>query len=93
MAGGWAGDRPKMPPGWHRIRARVLRDHPVCYVCRDRPSFAADHVVNRASGGTGPILGICKVCHAAKSSHEGNSAKRELRERRRRPEGRHPGLS
>jgi 5-methylcytosine-specific restriction endonuclease McrA len=88
----WGTDRPRMPAEWHRTRRRVLRDCPVCYVCQQRPSVAVDHVVPRwRGGGEDTLAGICVECHAVKSAAEGHAARAELRRRRRRPSGRHPG--
>lgn len=81
-----------MPVGWSASRRKVLRGSPTCYVCGE-PATEVDHVLPRSSGGgeTDNLQAICLRCHRIKSSREGVKAQQELRARKRRPEGRHPG--
>lgn len=96
MSGGWAGsDRVKrLPPGWPKIRAKILERDPTCMVCHVRPSAFCDHIVakeddHRPEG----LQGICGPCHDQKSSREGNDAQRaNPRPGRARPAEKHPGL-
>lgn len=71
-------------PRWKELRARVLKEEPVCRVCGERASTEVDHVepaskrpdlfFDRAN-----VRGICEPCHKAKSSSEGGQAKRAKR--------------
>ena len=94
MAGAWQGsDRVRrLPPGWKRIRVRVLARHPICVLCGVRPSGRADHIEAKTDDHT-RLQGVCKECHDQKSSREGHEAKRNNpRPGRRRPPEQHPGL-
>ena len=58
-------------------RAQVLALHPVCRICRARPSTIADHIVNLATSGKDDRLvtvdemqGLCIYCHNAKTARE-----------------------
>ncbi|MFH8751109.1 HNH endonuclease [Streptomyces rimosus] len=94
MTGGWQGsDRVKrLPPGWKKIRARVLARDVTCQICGVRPSTHCDHIQaktddHRPEG----LQGVCAECHGRKSSAEGNAAPRTKPGRTRPPET-HPGL-
>ncbi|MFL0393565.1 HNH endonuclease signature motif containing protein [Streptomyces albus] len=94
MSGGWAGsDRVRrLPPGWKRIRARVLERDPICKICGVRPSTHCDHIKAKTDDHRETALqGVCAECHGRKSSAEGNAAPRTKPGRRRPPE-QHPGL-
>ncbi|MBB1253184.1 HNH endonuclease [Streptomyces sp. OF3] len=94
MSGNWErSDRAKrLPPGWKRIRARILARDPVCALCGVRPSTHCDHIHAKTDdhSDTG-LQGVCGPCHDAKSSREGNAAPRTRPGRRRPPEP-HPGM-
>lgn len=69
----------------HRaMRKRVLREEPICRICRRRPSSIADHIVPREAGGSDErenYQGACKPCHDAKTRREdgGGGRVRNLR--------------
>lgn len=96
MSGGWQGsDRVKrLPPGWKKIRARVLARDPICRICGVRPSTRCDHIVAKTDDHTqAGLQGVCKECHDQKSSAEGNAAQRaNPHAGSRRPPEQHPGL-
>ncbi|MGW3491751.1 HNH endonuclease signature motif containing protein [Streptomyces sp. NPDC001054] len=96
MSGGWKGSdrRKRLPPGWAKIRARILARDPVCALCGVRPSAFCDHIIAKADdhSDTG-LQGVCGPCHDQKSSAEGNAARRENPPPgRKRPPEQHPGL-
>lgn len=83
-----------MPAGWARTRASVLRKSNICYICGTVGADQVDHILPRHRGGDDSVSNLRPVhraCHARKSSAEGNARAGELRNLRRRPEGRHPG--
>lgn len=96
MSGGWEGsDRAKrLPPGWRKIRARILERDPICKICGVRPSSRADHIQAKTDDHSDAGLqGVCKECHDQKSAREGAAAaKANPRPGRQRPEEDHPGL-
>ncbi len=94
MAGGWVSSERVLPPGWQRLRLRILRRDG--YRCQMRlPSGAVcgemasdvDHIVPGGDHRPENLRALCRECHARKSSAEGNAA----RQRRRRPSEGHPG--
>lgn len=94
MSGRWQGsDRLKrLPPGWKKIRARILARDPVCKLCGVRPSTHCDHIVAKADDHRDVGLqGVCGPCHDQKSSAEGNAAQRAAKRPGRRPPEQHPG--
>ncbi|MGH7243359.1 MAG: HNH endonuclease [Phycisphaerales bacterium] len=57
----------------------VLRRDPICVVCDREPSSEVDHIRPKAQGGEDTeenLQGICKRCHADKTSHESAEARR-----------------
>lgn len=96
MAGGWSSSNRKsrLPSGWARIRAEILKRDPICQICHVRPSTHCDHIVAKADrNGPSDLQGVCGPCHDQKSSREGNEAQRSNpRPGRKRPEERHPGI-
>lgn len=85
-----------MPAGWDRTRRRVLRKSDVCYLCGLPGAEEVDHRVPRHLGGgedDGNLFPVHRSCHGRKSAAEGHARKRELKARRRRPAGKHPGSS
>lgn len=73
----WAGStrRKRLPKNWNRITRRILRRDPMCKVCGVAPSVEVDHIQRGDDHSPGNLQGICKRCHAIKSSREGNAAK------------------
>jgi 5-methylcytosine-specific restriction protein A len=60
---------------WRRLSAHVKREEPVCRVCKVNPTYLADHIIPRETGGRDErtnLQGICKPCHASKSRRELN---------------------
>lgn len=96
MAGGWAGSdrRRRLPPGWAKIRAEILKRDPTCKICGVRASTFCDHIVAKADdhSDTG-LQGLCGPCHDQKSAREGAAAaKAKGRPTQARPAEQHPGL-
>jgi 5-methylcytosine-specific restriction endonuclease McrA len=66
---------------WQRLRARVLREEPVCAEegCQER-STSVDHVVSLADGGApydrANLRGMCYPHHKRRSSKQGAEARR-----------------
>lgn len=96
MSGGWQGsDRVKrLPPGWRKIRARILARDVTCKICGVRPSAFCDHIEAKVDDHSeAGLQGVCGPCHDQKSSAEGNEAQRQNpRPGRTRPPEQHPGL-
>ncbi|MGW7350962.1 HNH endonuclease [Streptomyces sp. NPDC054784] len=96
MSGGWAGSRrvDRLPPGWKRIRARILARDVTCVLCGVRPSTHCDHIVAKADlNGDDDLQGVCGTCHDRKSSAEGHAARAaNPPPGRKRPPEQHPGL-
>ena len=88
-----------MPKGWDKTRARILRrDHHRCVKC-GAPAREVDHIRERVEGGgqdDDNLESLCREHHLAKTqafaSAKGNRVQAEMRERRKRPVERHPGL-
>ena len=88
-----------LPPGWQRIRQRILaRDHNTCTVdgCT-ATATDVDHVIPAHRGGTDTDTNLASLCpghHRAKTSREANAIPRPGRftSPRRTPEP-HPGLT
>lgn len=62
---------------WDVLRAQVLRNEPLCRVCRAagrvRAAVQVDHVIPKAKGGTDRLDNlqpICRRCHDAKTAAE-----------------------
>lgn len=71
---------------YDRMRARVLREEPLCRPCDAQgfvtASVTADHIKPLAEGGTGDrenMQGICSACHKAKTALEAARAKKRRR--------------
>lgn len=77
-AGAWSEQRKQLPaqlfyrtPAWRALSARVLREEPICRLCRRRRARMADHVVERRDGGTDDranLQGACWPCHSKKTA-------------------------
>lgn len=95
MSGGWRNsDRvDRLPPGWKRIRARILERDPICVLCGIRPSTHCDHIIAKTDDHDEAALqGVCAECHGQKSAREGNVARAaNPPPSRRRPPEDHPG--
>lgn len=55
---------------WRRIRARVLREEPICRRCGKVASREVDHIVPKELGGTDErenLQALCKPCHSTKT--------------------------
>ena len=93
MGQGWR--TAPLPPGWERVRRRVLRrDGYRCYVCGAEGASQVDHIIPVSRGGTDDesnLASICNACHAAKTSREANARNPKAAPRKRQPE-RHPGF-
>ncbi|MDR7230621.1 5-methylcytosine-specific restriction endonuclease McrA [Caulobacter sp. BE264] len=69
---------------WHRIRARQLRDHPLCALCEEDglvvPATVCDHVEQHGGDEekfwSGPFQSLCKPCHDRRKQAEEAAARR-----------------
>jgi 5-methylcytosine-specific restriction enzyme A len=73
----WAGStrRRRLPPGWARLRRRILHRDPTCTECGQRPSTEVDHLEAGDNHDPSNLRGICTPCHRTKSSREGHAAR------------------
>lgn len=96
MSGGWRGSGrvKRLPPGWKKIRARILERDPVCKICGVRPSRFCDHILAMTDDHSeAGLQGVCGPCHDQKSAREGQAAAAAIdRPTRKRPAEQHPGL-
>jgi len=94
---GWAVSN-AFPPA---TRAEILHRDPICRcpACKwhstpcTKPSREADHIIEAADGGSNDPAngqGMCKACHAQKTSKHANA--RRWQHKRERPLEEHPGL-
>jgi len=54
-------------PRWRQIRARLLKDRPLCQRCGRSKATVAHHIVRRRDGGSDELnnlLAVCPLCHA-----------------------------
>ena len=72
----WA-DR-KMPPGWARTRAAILRRDPTCRLCRLAPSAEVHHTV-QGSEDPATIWGVCSACHLVETQRQAAAARAAAR--------------
>lgn len=83
-----------LPPGWARIRRRILARDPICTWpagCSAR-STEVDHI-GRADDHSDPALrGLCQAHHRERTAAQGVQARRVRAAQRLRPTERHPGL-
>lgn len=95
MSGGWQDSNrvKRLPPGWKKIRARILERDPTCKICGVRPSRFCDHIEAKVDDHSeAGLQGVCGPCHDQKSSREGNEAQQKNpRPGIRRPPEQHPG--
>lgn len=68
--------RQRLPRGWGRIRARILRRDPICKVCGNAASVEVDHIVAGDDHSDANLQGICKRCHREKTQAEAGRARR-----------------
>ena len=70
---GWGTSTRTKPPGWEKIRKRVLRrDRFRCVICGQRGNIV-DHLLPMAWGGSESMDNLRTMCprdHRAKSDHE-----------------------
>src|SRR5712692_5861146 len=73
---------------WERIRARRLREEPLCREClkagRTTAANEVDHIIPRARGGTDAddnLQSLCKPCHSTKTIRENLNARARVRGR------------
>ena len=80
-------------PAWTTMRARVLREEPMCCVegCQAR-STSVDHIVGLAEGGLpyerSNLRGMCHEHHKRRSSQQGGEARRKKSQKPMTPESR-----
>lgn len=84
-----------LPPDWEAIRRRILRrDGWVCQIrsvgC-EIDATDVDHILRGSDHSDANLRSACRRCHSKKSSDEGHARRAELRARKKRPTGRHPG--
>lgn len=61
---------------WKTLRARVLREEPVCRLCRRLPSERVDHIDGRwQNGARSNLRGLCTLCERAWTARQ-HAAKR-----------------
>lgn len=91
----WNSQGSDMGTRWAAARRRAIRDSGgICYLCGGEGVCEVDHVVPRSRGGSDHpdnLRGVCRSCHARKSSAEGHAAKARKRALRKRPADKHPG--
>jgi 5-methylcytosine-specific restriction endonuclease McrA len=82
----WAQTRTATERGYGaehaRLRKIVLREEPICYICRVLPSVTADHVIPLSQGGQtvrANMRGACDPCQRRKAAHEGVAARQAMR--------------
>jgi 5-methylcytosine-specific restriction endonuclease McrA len=91
--------RARLPKGWTRLRARVLKRDG--YLCQERfstgelcgaPATDVDHIAPGDDHSMANLRALCAWCHRQKSSSEGGSAAALTRVRTERPKPSHPAL-
>lgn len=93
-----SGRGARLPANWYASngpRAQVLRRDGVCRLgysgCLGAPT-QVDHIVAGDDHDLSNLQGVCRACHAAKSTAEGVAARQAKRARLKRPVEKHPGL-
>jgi 5-methylcytosine-specific restriction enzyme A len=69
----------KMPAGWDKTRARILRRDPLCRIHGPGCSLVStevDHVVPDGGEHDGNLAGVCHHCHGVKTRVEAAVARR-----------------
>ena len=88
--------RDGLPSWWPVTVRRIIKRDPICRCsgCRKcdpcfgdpqagsccRPSQEVDHITGRDNHKDDNLRGICRACHAQKSSREGAAAKKALKQ-------------
>lgn len=77
----WAGStrRSTLPPGWEKIRRRILERDPICTECGEALSTEVHHRGDRNDHSDEMLAGICAGCHNRISSQQGHDAQRKQR--------------
>lgn len=70
-----ANDRQERTRGrrWMALKEYVLREQPVCAVCKCRPATEVDHILPISKGGTDErdnLQGLCYGCHDEKTRED-----------------------
>lgn len=73
----WEGsDRSKtLPPGWEKLRLRILERDPICTECGERLSTEVHHRGDPNDHRPEMLAGICSDCHKPISSRQGLEAR------------------
>ena len=65
-------------PAWRKIRARYIRAHPLCELCREEgrltPAQEVHHILALRDGGTHDdenLMSLCTSCHSSITAREG----------------------
>lgn len=83
----------ELPRDWPRRRRKILARDPVCQACGTNPSTEVDHIGDRDDHDPANLRGLCRGCHARKTTRQALEARRAYwaaRQRGRPPEP-HPG--
>jgi 5-methylcytosine-specific restriction protein A len=63
---------------WRKQREQVLRDQPVCAMCKRRLAEQVDHIKPLAAGGSHErenLQGLCVECHRTKTARDGTAGR------------------
>jgi len=86
--------RSRLPADWFtRIRPHILKRDPRCklrYPGCTGVSTQVDHIQRGDDHSYANLQGVCAKCHATKSAREGRNAQLSRRQKRLRPQERHP---
>lgn len=64
-------NRPYGKTDYHKNRAAILKDGPVCHWCKRAPATEADHLIPHAAGGANELENLvpsCKPCNARRGA-------------------------
>lgn len=68
----------RLPPGWDRIRRRILDRDPICKVCDAALSTICDHIEPGDDHRDENLQGICDGCHKVKTQRESAAARASM---------------